>query len=122
MSWVRVNNTLPGSPKVIALARLLGCSMAEALGLAVRWFCWLNTHTADGKSGLPPGDVDAHIFGVKGACVAFGAIGWAKLDEAGHVCAVDYEVYNGAQAKRRAQGAARVRRLRAKNKVSTGKE
>lgn len=122
MNWVRINNALPDGPKVIALARLLGCSLNEALGVAVRWLAWLNTHAEDGNSKLLMQEVDSVVCMKEGACAALAAIGWVRGDSNGYVCAVDFERYNGAVAVKRAQGAARVKRMRAKNKVLKGKE
>jgi len=116
MNWVRINNTLPDGPKVIALARLLGCSLNEALGVAVRWLTWLNAHAADGCSKLLLGEVDSVVCMKEGACAALAAIGWVRGDANGYVCAVDFERYNGAVAVKRAQGAARVKRMREREK------
>lgn len=112
MNWVRINTTLPDSAKVIALSRLLKCSLNEALGVMVRWLCWLDSHTEDGKSGLLMGEVDDLICGKSGACSALCAIGWVDGDANGYVCAVDYEKYNTPNTKAKTLAAARQKKSR----------
>ena len=116
MNWVRVNNSLPGSPKIIALARELCCSVNEALGVAVRWLCWLDAHTVDGKSGLLANEVNFMVCDQDGATEALESIGWAEVDDNGYVYAKNYDEFCSAGAKKRAQGAARVKRMRERKK------
>ena len=107
MAWIKVQSTLPESPKVFRLARLLGVSRMEALGYAVRWFCWLDSHCADGATELQEEDVDA-LIGTSGITRAFCALGWAFLDENGYVFVQEYEKHNGESAKKRAETQSRV--------------
>lgn len=123
MDWIKVQVTLPRSPKVMRLARLMGVSRHEALGLAVEWFCWLDGVTDDGRTGLTAAQVD-ELFCCNAACVtgcnafsdALVAIGWAEVDENGEICVAGFEVHNGKCAKKRVQTAERVRNLRKKQK------
>lgn len=112
MNWVRINNTLPDSPKIIALARMLDCSFNEALGIAVRWLCWLDVHTTDGKSGLHRNEVDDFICIQAGAANALESIGWVKEDAEGLVCAVDFDAYCSPSAKAKTLAAARQKKSR----------
>lgn len=123
MDWIKLQVTLPRSPKVMRLARLLGCSRQEALGIAVDWLCWLDGVTEDGKTGLTAAQVDelflcnaASVTGCNALCDALVTIGWAEVDENGEICAVDFEEHNGKSAKKRVQTAERVRKMRKKQK------
>ena len=123
MDWIKVQVTLPRCPKVMRLARLLGVTRHEALGMAVEWFCWLDGVTEDGRTGLTAEQVDelfmcnaSSVTGCNALCDALVTIGWAEVDENGEVCAVDFEEHNGKSAKKRVQTAERVRKLRKKEK------
>jgi hypothetical protein len=116
MNWVRINSTLPDSAKVITLARVLECSLNEALGIAVRWLVWLDRHTEDGKSGLLACEVDSLVCNKLGAAAALGAIGWAEVDKQGFLHAVDYDLYNSPTAKAKTLAMARQRKSRSHKK------
>lgn len=126
MDWIKVQVTLPRCPKVVKLAKLMGVSRHEALGMAVEWFAWLDGVTDDGRTGLTAAEIEG-IFccnarsvtdgnaGVCTFCDALCEIGWAEVDENGEINAVNYETHNGKSAKKRAQTAERVRNMRKKN-------
>lgn len=125
MDWIKIQVTLPRCPKVVKLAKLMGVSRHEALGMAVEWFAWLDGVTEDGRTGLTPAEIEG-IFccnarsvtdgnaGVCTFCDALCEIGWAEVDENGEINAVNYETHNGKSAKKRAQTAERVRKMRKK--------
>lgn len=123
MDWIKVNTSLPRSPKVVRLATLMGVSEREALGLALEWFCWLDSATADGCTGLSKVEVD-RIFTCHATCVtgvsrfsdALAQIGWIFEDENGIICASDFDQHNGESAKKRAQATKRQNAKRAKER------
>lgn len=121
MNWVRINSTLPDSAKMITLARILKCSMNEALGVAVRWLIWLDSHTEDGNSKLLKEEVDDLICEYPGATLGLASIGWVNEDANGYICAVDYDLYNSPTAKAKTLAAARQRKSRNKHKNITQK-
>lgn len=110
-SWIKVQVTLPESPKIFRLARLLGVGRMEALGYAVRWFCWLDTHCANGSTELTEGDVDA-LIGRSGITRAFCELEWASVDAEGYVLVLDFDKHNGKNSKQRAENQARVAAFR----------
>ena len=114
MDWVRVNNLLPDCPKVLQLADCLGVCRDAALGVMVRWLCWLDVYTVDGCTGLDAARVERFVLGVERAVEGLVQIGWAVVDDDGLVCALDWERFNAPSAKRRALTARRVQRCRAK--------
>jgi hypothetical protein len=82
MDWIKINTALPRSPKVVRLASLMGVSEREALGLALEWFCWLDSATADGSTGLRANEIDrvftchaSSVTGVSRFCDALAQIG-----------------------------------------------
>ena len=115
MSWIRIETSLPRSPKMHRLARLLQIDRMQAIGLALTWLAWLDEQTVDGCSGLTPEELDG-MLGVPGASDALQRIGWCEVDDAGEVRAVDWEQYNGESAKKRALTARRVERSRIKSR------
>lgn len=116
MNWVRINTTLPTSPKLIALARELTCTVNEALGLTLCWLCWLDTHTTNGKSGLYASEADEMIFNHPGASKALKAVGWAYEDENMFLCCSEYDKYNSPTAKAKSLAAARQKKSRINKK------
>lgn len=113
--YIRIKNTLPNSPKVMQLSREWACSLDEALGGMVRWLCWLDIHTTDGKTGLTVSELSELVFHESSTDVVNGliAIGWAELVD-GMVCAVDFDRYCTPTAKNRISGVERQRKHRAK--------
>lgn len=110
-SWIKVQATLPESPKIFRLARLLGVGRMEALGYAVRWFCWLDSYCANGSTELTEEDVDA-LIGKCGITRAFCELGWASVDAEGYVLVLEFEKHNGESSKKRAENQARVAAFR----------
>lgn len=118
-SWIKVQVTLPESPKIFRLARLLGVGRMEALGYAVRWFCWLDTHCANGATELHADEVDA-LLGRDGITAAFCELGWAAVDAAGYVLVLEFDKHNGESSKKRAEGQARVAAFRERQREEKG--
>lgn len=118
--YIRINNLLPDSAKVMQLSREWACSLDEALGGMVRWLCWLDLHTTDGKTGLTVSELSELIFhdDSPNPNVVDGliAIGWAAVGKDGYVYSVDFEKYNGPTAKLRAWNAARQKACRKRKK------
>ena len=115
-SWIKVQVTLPESPKIFRLARLLGVGRMEALGYAVRWFCWLDTYCANGATELHSDEVYA-LVGRVGITRAFCELGWAAVDAAGYVLVMDFDKHNGENSKRRAGTQERVNAHRERRKA-----
>ena len=126
MSWIKIATTLPRNPKILLLADALQCSHYAALGFAVDWLTWLDGVTEDGKTLLTPDQINA-LFPVTFFCdrchkdvthvvTALAKIGWIYVDENGHVCASDFDVHNGENAKRRFANAERQRKSRSARK------
>lgn len=115
-SWIKVQATLPESPKIFRLARLLGVCRMEALGYAVRWFCWLDTYCAHGATELHADEVDA-LVGREGITAAFCELGWAAVDADGYVLVLEFDKHNGASSKLRAETQCRVAAHRERKKA-----
>lgn len=117
-SWIKVQVTLPESPKIFRLARLLGVGRMEALGYAVRWFCWLDTHCAHGATELHADEVDA-LVGREGVTAAFCAMGWAAVDADGYVLVLEFDKHNGESSKKRAETQGRVAAYRERQRAGS---
>lgn len=113
MSWIMIKCSLPGSRKMMALARELQCDRATAVGAAVTWLIWLESQTTDGRAGVRPEELDA-LLQVPGLGRALLNIGWAVLDAEGLIQAVEWDLYNGKDTRRRLLAARRAARARAK--------
>ena len=120
MDWIKLNTTLPREPRVLKLAKLMGCSRHEAMGLFFEWLCWLDGVTQDGETGLTAEQID-ELFMCNAKSVtpcnatfiqALLAVGWAGVNEHGEIYAVNYTEHNGESAKKRAQTAKRVSNMR----------
>lgn len=114
MNWILVANTLPDSAKIIKMARCMGVSENEALGVAVRWLCWLDRQTQNGNTQLLPEEVAEKVCQHPKACIALQEIGWADTLADGTVCSVDFELYNSPSAKARTLAMARKAKSRLK--------
>ena len=114
--YIRIKNLLPDSVKVMQLSREWVCSLDEALGGMVRWLCWLDLHTTDGKTGLTVSELSELVFHEDNTEVVNGliVIGWAATDADGKVYAVDFDKYCTPTAKKRISGMERQRKHRAK--------
>ena len=104
--WLKLNHPLVRSPKIRRLARVLGCSQLEVLGLLVKWLVLVDEQTTDGCTGASVEDIDDEL-GRDGAVDGLIVIGWAALDDDGNVCAVDFGKHCGDTAKARALNARR---------------
>lgn len=105
VNWLKLLHTTPRNPKLRELMRSLKTKDKDsALGLAVRWLIYIDEQTTDGCTGLLPRELDDELAR-KGAAAALQACGWAELNDAGHICAVDFGKHCGATAKKRASEA-----------------
>lgn len=116
MNAVRIINTLPSSPKVALFARAWKCSQDEALGRMLRWLCWLDMYTADGKTGMTASELDSLIFSGKSHTAGLILVGWAAVDNDGLIYSVKFEKHNGPIVKKRAKETAKKRIQRANKK------
>lgn len=113
MKFIRVLNTLPESPKVAKFARCCKVPQDTALGLMVRWLCWVDRHCPDANTGLTPREIDQLVFG---SCIelvkGLKKIGWVETDGDGFVCITEFEKYICPTAKRRIQETEKKRNQR----------
>lgn len=127
MDWIKINTTLPRSPKVLRLASFMGIDRHTALGLILEWLCWLDGVSSDGSTGLSSAQID-QLFSCDNVSQknvtlchtlsqALREIGWAYEDENGAFYASNFEKSNGKNAKKRAEATERQRESR-KRKLS----
>lgn len=113
-AWIRLNSLLPNSPKVAQVAQYMDLSSHdEALGLMVRWLCWVDMYCETEVTGLHSKDVD-DMFGGN-FCGALKEIGWVELHGT-HVVICDFDKYLSPTSKKRACAANRVAKSRAAKK------
>lgn len=113
--WIKVRHALVRSAKIRLMARELGCNQITALGLAVKWLCWIDEQTEDGETSLLPKELDEEM-GWRGCATALISIGWAAEDEKGRVVALEFDKHSGETAKKRAEAARRKGLQRARDK------
>ncbi|MGN0875531.1 MAG: hypothetical protein ACI4OZ_10155 [Akkermansia sp.] len=115
--WIKVRHALVRSAKIRLMAKAMNLNMKGkqliALGLAVKWLCWIDEQTEDGKTHLLPGELDDEM-GWEGLASALISIGWAAQDEEGRVVALEFDKHGGETAKKRALTARRMGRLRSR--------
>lgn len=116
MSVALIQIALPRKPKLAQLARYWKCSHDEALGGMVRWLCWLNEHTPDGRTGLTAAELNTLVFAGAYRVAGLVKLGWAETDKAGLVSATEFDKYNSRQAKARLKECEKKRRQKA-NKI-----
>lgn len=106
-SWIKLQVTLARSAKIVQFAQVLRMRRREALGVAVEWFCWVDSQCSNGCTGLLPAQVD-DVLECKRLADALLAVGWAFVGTDGFLYITDYEQHNGDSAKQRALVAERV--------------
>ena len=116
MNAVRIINTLPSNPKVALFARAWKCSQDEALGRMVRWLCWLDMHTPDGRTGLTEDELNRLVFSGKKHTAVLLHMGWAAVNEDGFIYSVNFEKHNGRATKVRRAATEKKRKYRANKK------
>lgn len=116
--WLKINHTLVRSAKIRGLMRALRCKKASAVGTALLWLCWIDEQTEDGHTGLTADEMDEEL-GVRGAVAALVSIGWAAVDEAGAVYALEFGKHCGMSAKARAENARRVASCKARKRAAS---
>lgn len=120
--WIKVRHALVRSAKLRLLAKELNLGMKGkqliALGLAVKWLCWIDEQTENGETCLMPSELDEEI-GWEGLASGLVSIGWAALGDDGRIVAVDFEKHSGDTAKKRAE-AARRKGLQREREASAG--
>lgn len=108
------------SAKIRLMAKAMNLNMKGkqliALGLAVKWLCWIDEQTEDGKTHLLPGELDEEM-GWEGLASALISIGWAAEDEEGRVVALEFDKHSGETAKKRAEAARRKGLQRARDEA-----
>lgn len=116
--WIKVRHALVRSSKVRLLAKELNLTMKGkqllALGLAVKWLCWIDEQTENGETCLMPSELDEEI-GWEGLASGLVSIGWAALGDDGRIVAVDFDKHSGDSAKKRAEAARRKGLQRARD-------
>jgi hypothetical protein len=113
--WIKVRHALTRSPKILRLATALKVNQATALGIAVKWLCWLDEQTETGCTGLLPDELDL-AMGFRGCANALISIGWAALGGEGAVVALEFGKHSGETAKKRAENALRQEKFKLRQK------
>lgn len=111
MAWIKVQTTLARSAKMMQFAAVLRMQRREALGVAVEWFCWVDSQCSNGYTGLLPEQVD-DVMGCERLADALLAVGWGFVGEDGFLYIADFEQHNGECAKNRALAAERQARFK----------
>lgn len=114
--WIKVRHALVRSPKILRLATALKVNQATALGIAVKWLCWLDEQTETGCTGLLPDELDL-AMGFRGCANALFSIGWAALGGEGTVVALEFGKHSGETAKKRAENALRQEKFKRRQKT-----
>ena len=113
--WIKMRVNLTSDPAVIGVAAALDISEHEVVGLLHWLWAWADQHTEDGHArGVTSAWVDRYS-GTRGLADALIEVGWLDFDDNG-IHFPNFERHNGSPAKRRAQGAARQQKARAKAK------
>jgi len=112
MAWIKVEHSLPGKPKVMELAELLGIEADAVVGHLIRFWIWCDQNVSRNcpgfggtKSGL---DREA---GRTGFCDAMIKVGWLTCKD-GRFEIPDFDNHLSQSAKTRAEEAKRKQNQR----------
>ena len=109
--WIKIETHTPEKAEIRHIARLCGCSKAEAFLAFFRLFVWLDEETEDGHVDFfTPADAD-EIGGLAGLGQALETVRWISFGPTGAVVS-NWDRHNGDSAKKRCQAAERIKRYR----------
>ena len=109
--WIKIETHTPDKAEIRHMARLCGCTKAEAFLAFFRVFVWLDEQTEDGHVDyFTAADAD-EIAGLPGFGDALQEVRWITFGPTGAVVA-NWDRHNGQSAKRRCLDAERSKRLR----------
>jgi len=116
-NWIKIETHTPDKAEIRHIARLCGCSRADAFLAFFRVYVWLDEQTEDGHVDFfTPEDAD-EISALEGFGRALEEVRWITFSPTGAVVS-NWERHNGQSAKRRALAAERTRRHRDRNAAS----
>ena len=109
--WIKIETHTPDKAELRHIARLCGCTKAEAFLAFFRLFVWLDEQTGDGHvEFFTPEDAD-EIGGLAGLGNALETVRWITFNASGAVVS-NWDRHNGQSAKRRCLDAERKRDVR----------
>lgn len=101
--WIKIEHATARKAEVLKMARMLGCSRREVVGLLVDFFIWCDVNCVDGVvDGVVDADVDA-VASQKNFSSVMVAVGWLKFhNEPARMEMINWAHHNGETAKKRA--------------------
>ena len=109
--WIKIETHTPDKAELRHIARLCGCTKADAFLAFFRVFVWLDEQTEDGHVDFfTIADAD-EIGGLAGLGNALEAVRWITFNASGAVVS-NWDRHNGQSAKRRCMDAERKRGVR----------
>lgn len=121
LAWIKMRVSLADDPAVITMARRLGASAYEVVGLLHSVWSWANLHTEDGVARGVKGDWLDNKFEREGLAEAMKDVGWLLEDDEG-ITIPKFDRHNGHSAKARAQATERKRLSRIQRDKSVTRE
>lgn len=112
MAWIKVEHSLPGKPKVMELAELLGVEADTVVGHLIRFWIWVDQNVSRNCPGF--GGTKAGLdreAGRTGFCDAMIKVGWLTLRD-GRFEIPDFDDHLSQSAKTRADEAKRKQNQR----------
>ena len=112
MAWIKVEHSLPGKPKVMELAELLGVEADTVVGHLIRFWIWVDQNVSRNCPGF--GGTKAGLdreAGRTGFCDAMIEVGWLTLKD-GRFEIPDFDDHLSQSAKTRADEAKRKQNQR----------
>ena len=114
--WLKVDVDIMSKQAIRAVARDCGCDVANAFAAWFRLYSWLDEQTADGTLPTDRAELDA-VARLPGIADSFERSGWLSFD--GNTCTVtNWGEHNGQCAKRRAEKARMMTRLREERRAA----
>jgi hypothetical protein len=109
--WIKVETHTPDKTELRQIARVCGCTKADAFLAFFRLFVWLDEQTENGQVDYFTADDADEIAGLKGFGEALQEVRWITFGPRGAVVA-NWDRHNGKSAKKRCLEAERSRRQR----------
>jgi len=115
MAWIKMRNNLDDDPRVVQMAAVLDVDELFVVGMLYKLWTWADQHSLNGDAlSVTQAFLDRHVR-YAGFSQALRKVGWLEGED-GCLCLPRFEEHNGETAKKRAQSAKRMAKLRGKGK------
>jgi len=117
MPWIKIDHLTPDKPEIIQMAERLGIDQDAVLGKLIRFWIWADQQSNDLRNISVTAAFLNRITCVTGFAQAMESVGWIEIKK-GIATIPNFDRHNGETAKKRAQSADRMQKMRRNGSVT----